>query len=32
MLGFNEAEDINLQLENLPDSVLDAIIEKLMNK
>lgn len=32
MLGFDKPEDINLQLEGLPDSVLDAIIEKLMNK
>ncbi|MBN2175307.1 MAG: terminase small subunit [Bacteroidales bacterium] len=32
MLGFDKPEDINLQLEGLPDPVLDAIIEKLMNK
>lgn len=32
MLGFDKPEDINLQLEGLPDPVLDAIIEKLMQK
>jgi len=32
IMGFDKPEDINLQLEGLPDSVLDALIEKLLKR
>ncbi|MDD4144648.1 MAG: terminase small subunit [Prolixibacteraceae bacterium] len=32
MMGFDKPEDINLQLEGLPDSVLDTLIEKLLKR
>jgi hypothetical protein len=32
MMRFDKPDDINLQLEGEPDPVLDAIVEKRMNK